>query len=95
MTDYCRDSGLRAWALGPNLQCDGDFETCGKLILKGKQPYCGYTPSRCSLHQIIRSQAGCRWCKHAAKSLNSAKCAECLSAGSRINYESEVIHADS
>ena len=94
MTDYCRDSGLRAWALGPELQCDGDFETCKNLILKWKKPYCCYVPTGCGLHQIIRTQAGCRWCKHVTKSLDSAKCAECLSEDSRINYEPEDIHAD-
>ena len=83
---YCTDEDLRIWNLGHEAICDGDFEKCRFAIRFGKQAYCGYCPPRCHLHQIIRGQAGCLFCKHATKKLNSAKCLPCLSAETRINY---------
>ena len=88
-TVYCDDAPRREWALGHEHFCDGNSEKCGHLILIGRQAYCGYCPARCGLHQIIRSQAGCLFCKHSTKRLDCAKCAECLSAANRINYERE------
>ena len=86
MTKYCNDEKLRTWNLGQNV-CEGDFNHCKYRVIFGKSEYCGYTPGRCTLHQIIRSQAGCLFCKYATKKLSSAKCEPCLSAETRINYE--------
>lgn len=42
------------------------------------------------LHQIIRSQAGCLFCKYSTRKLYYSKCMDCLSADTRINFEKEV-----
>ncbi len=89
MTVYCADKKRRDWALGKNV-CDGDSAKCGYLIKIGKQEYCGFCPPRCAVHQVIRSQAGCTFCKYATRKLSYTKCVECLSADSRINYEKDV-----
>lgn len=86
---YCKDERLRKWNLGPDIDCGGKFEACKHIVKIGNQFYCGYCPGRCSLHQIIRGQAGCLFCKHSTKNLNSAKCLPCLSADTRINFERE------
>ena len=86
MTRYCEDEKLRLWNLGPN-ECNGDYEKCKRVVKFGNQAYCGYTPGRCGLHQVIRSQAGCLFCKYSTKNLDSAKCLPCLSAEKRINFE--------
>lgn len=84
MTRYCEK--LRTWNLGPDA-CDGDYANCKCVVKFGNQEYCGYCPGRCGLHQVIKSQAGCLFCKYATKNLYSAKCLPCLSAEIRINYE--------
>lgn len=89
MTVYCADKARREWALGRGV-CDGDSERCGHLLRIGKQEYCGYCPARCGLHQIIRSQAGCLFCKYSTRKLDYPKCVECLSVDTRINFEKEV-----
>lgn len=92
MPRYCNDKELRAWVLGKT-ECDGDSEKCGFLVRIGKQEYCGYCPPRCALHQIIRSQAGCLFCKYATRNLSCTRCADCLSADTRINYERDETEA--
>lgn len=82
---YCDDEKLRTWALGPGA-CDGNYEHCKQVIKFGKQEYCGYCPGRCATHQVIRTQAGCIWCKHSTKNLDCKTCAECLAAPTRINF---------
>lgn len=91
MTDYCRDEARRKWNFGPNFSCDGDSNKCKYVVKFGKQEYCGWCPPRCSLHQVIKSQAGCLWCKYATKRLDYPKCIECLSSQERINFTKEVI----
>lgn len=88
MTPYCTDQMRRDWVLGPGA-CDGDYEHCKHVVKIGKQEYCGFVPGRCALHQVIRSQAGCLWCKWSTKDIDSAKCLPCLSADERINFERE------
>lgn len=84
---YCLDEKLRKWMNGPGNDCGGDWEHCKHVVMIGNQSYCGYCPGRCALHQVVRSQAGCLWCKHSTKNLDSAKCLPCLSAETRINFE--------
>lgn len=86
MPDYCTDKKKRDWMLGHDV-CDGDNAKCNHKVMFGKQEYCGYCPPRCGLHQIVKSQAGCIWCKYYVKDLNSSRCLPCLSAETRINYE--------
>ena len=89
MAVYCADKKRRDWALGKNV-CDGDSAKCKQLIRIGKQEYCGFSPPRCNVHQVVRSQAGCLFCKYATRNLNYTKCVECLSADNRINFEKDV-----
>ena len=84
---YCTNETLRKWNLGPDFQCNGGFDKCKYAVTFGDQPYCGYCPGRCGLHQIIKGQAGCLFCKYVVKNLDSKKCFECLSAETRINYD--------
>lgn len=86
MTVYCNDQKRRDWSLGHNI-CDGNSAKCGQLVKIGGQEYCGYCPPRCTLYQIIKSQAGCLFCKYAPCKLNCTRCDDCLSADTRINYE--------
>lgn len=89
MTDktvYCKDKERRVWNLGHEDFCPESPDGCSHLVKIGRQLYCGYCPGRCGLHQIIRDQAGCLWCKHYVKSLDCAVCLECLSAETRINF---------
>ena len=88
-TLYCNDEKRRQWNFGPSFHCDGDSTKCEYLVRFGKQEYCGYCPPRCTPHQVVRSQAGCLFCKYVTKSLSSNKCFSCLSAETRINYEDE------
>ena len=85
-TLYCNDEKRRQWNFGPSFHCDGDSAKCRYLVKFGKQEYCGYCPPRCTLHQVIRSQAGCLFCLFATKGLSCAKCLPCLSAETRINF---------
>ena len=71
--------------LGPG-RCDGDYAHCKHVVKFGKQEYCGYCPPRVTLHQVIRSEAHCLWCKYATRSLDYNKCVECLSAETRIHF---------
>lgn len=91
MTKYCKDKELREWNLGHDIKCDGDYEKCKHLIFFGKQAYCGWCPPRCTLHQVVRGQAGCLWCKYSTKSLDCSKCIECLSSQERVNFVKGVI----
>ena len=86
---YCIDEKQRKWVNGPDINCGGDWEHCKRVVMFGNQSYCGYTPGRCGLWQVVRTQAGCLWCKHSKKNLDSAKCLPCLSAETRINFEDE------
>lgn len=86
MTKYCENEELRNWSLGHNV-CDGDPQKCKRLIKFGKQEYCGFCPSHCALHQIIKGQAGCIFCKYYSKDIDSKKCLECLSNEKRINWQ--------
>ena len=86
---YCNDEKRRRWNFGPDFHCDGDAVKCRYLVKIGGQEYCGWCPPRCTLHQVVRSQAGCLWCKYATKGLESAKCLPCLGAETRINFEDE------
>ena len=83
---YCTDKELRRWVFGPDMKCDGNSATCKYVVSFGKQQYCGWCPPRCTLHQVIRGQANCLWCKYATKNLDCAKCLPCLSAETRINF---------
>ena len=82
---YCNNKPLRDWVMGPNF-CDGDYSKCKHVVKFGKIEYCGKCPPRCTLHQIIRTQAECLFCKYATKKLSYSKCTECLSSETRINY---------
>ena len=86
MAKYSADKKLREWNLGHDDFCIEDFDKCKHAVRIGKQEYCGYCPSRCTLHQVIRGQAGCLWCKYATKRLDCSKCADCLSQPERINF---------
>lgn len=88
MTKYCSDKKLREWVFGPDA-CNGDYEHCKSIVVFGKQEYCGLCPGRCTMHQIVKGQAGCLFCKYATAKLSSAKCLPCLSTETRINYERE------
>lgn len=87
MTEYCNNEKLRVWNLGRETACDGDFERCKYVVWFGKQAYCGHCPPRVGLHQLVRGQAGCLWCKYATKRLDYTKCVDCLSSGKRVNFE--------
>lgn len=84
MTKYCKSRGLREWMLGKNI-CDGNSSICKHIVKFGNQEYCGFCPPRCSLHQIVKHQAGCLFCRHYIKDLDSSKCYICLSSETRIN----------
>ena len=84
---YCIDEKLRTWNLGHEVPCNPVPEKCVYLVKFGKQEYCGWCPPRCTLHQVIRGQANCLWCKYATKHLDCAKCLPCLSADTHINFE--------
>lgn len=86
MADYCKDEARRKWNFGPDFNCDGDSNKCKYVVKFGKQEYCGYCPPRVTLHQVIRSQAGCLFCKYATKKLSYEKCISCLSEKTRINF---------
>ena len=86
---YCTDEKLRVWNLGPSVVCDGQPDGCEWLVQFGKQAYCGHCPPRVTLHQVVRGQAGCLWCKWATRNLDSARCLPCLSADTRINFQKE------
>jgi hypothetical protein len=85
-SQYCNNVELRKWNLGGGDYCNGDFDKCKHSVKIGKQEYCGYCPPRVTLHQVIRGQAGCLWCKYATKKLNCTKCVDCLSQPKRINF---------
>lgn len=84
--EYCTNKKLRIWNLGHADFCIEDFYKCKHAVKIGKQCYCGYCPPRVTLHQVIRGQAGCLWCKYATKKLDYSKCADCLSQPERINF---------
>ena len=84
---YCTDKALRVWNLGHDDFCNETPAKCRYLVKIGKQEYCGYCPARVALHQVIRGQAGCIWCKHSTKNLDCKRCAECLGAPTRINFD--------
>lgn len=86
MTEYCINKQVREWVLGKNV-CDGDYSKCKYIIKFGKQEYCGFCPPRCSPHQIVKSQAGCIFCKHYTKDIDNLKCFYCLCSETRINFE--------
>lgn len=86
MAKYCTDEKLRVWNLGHDDFCNGDFYKCKYAVTIGKQEYCGYCPSRVTLHQVIRGQAGCLWCKYATKGIEYSKCVECLGQPERVNF---------
>ena len=86
MTENCVDKKLRKWQIG-DTDCNGDYKHCNRIVRFGKQEYCGFTPGRCGIHQVIRTQAGCLFCKYATKNLDCAKCLPCLSSETRINFE--------
>lgn len=86
MPEYCTNKKLRVWNLGHDDFCVEDFSKCKHAVMIGKQEYCGYCPPRCTLHQVIRGQAGCVWCKYATKNLDYPKCVDCLSQPERINF---------
>ena len=85
MTEYCNNKEKRDWMLGKNV-CDGNSSSCKRIVKFGKQEYCGFCPPRCALHQIIKGQAGCVFCKYYTKDLDSSKCYSCLSFETRINF---------
>lgn len=95
MTKYCSDEKLREWVFGHNEDgsvrpdCHGDFGKCRYVIRFGKQEYCGYCPEHVATHQVIRSQAGCLWCRYATKKLTYSMCVECLSQSERVNFDDE------
>ena len=91
---YCTNEKLRKWNRGPDFQCDGDADACKYLVRFGTQCYCGWTPPRVTLHQVIRSEAGCLFCRYATHKLTSAKCEECLKAEERINYVDERVEKE-
>ena len=86
MTKYCKNKKIREWAIGRDVGCGGDYEHCKNIVSFGDQKYCGYCPGRVAMHQTIRDQAGCIWCVNYTKDLTCKKCAECLSAKTRINF---------
>ena len=86
MTKFCNDEAKRDWCFGKGI-CDGDFAHCRRVVVIGKQAYCGYCPPRCALHQVIKGQAGCIGCRRYVKDLDSRVCVECLSADGRILFE--------
>ena len=85
MTEYCNNKEKREWMLGKNV-CDGDPSICKSLVRFGKQEYCGFCPPRCGLHQIVKSQAGCLFCRYYTLSLDSLRCNSCLRSETRINF---------
>ena len=91
-TLYCKREDVRRWALGKDIDCNGNPETCKHAVEIGKETYCGYCPPRCALHQIVKGQAGCMGCEYYTKDINTAKCLECLSNPSRTMYKGEHIY---
>lgn len=90
MTRYCQDEALRKWNNGPDdSYCPRDPTLCRHVVAFGNNEYCGWCPPRVTQHQVIRSQAGCLWCRYATKGLTYGRCAECLCADTRINFEDE------
>lgn len=89
MAKYCHDKALREWNLGHGDFCCENFDKCKYAVKFGREEYCGYCPPRCTLHQVVRGQAGCVWCKYATDKLSSAKCVPCLSAPTRVNFTRE------
>ena len=87
--EYCINKTVRVWNLGHADFCNEDFNKCKYAVKFGKQEYCGYCPPRVTLHQVIRGQAGCLWCKYATKKLSCELCTECLSNTARTNFKDE------
>lgn len=57
---------------------DEKCEGCKEIVQIGKRKFCGLTPGRTTLHQVIRSQIGCICCKNYTKKPDSAICLKCL-----------------
>lgn len=57
---------------------DDKCKGCKEIVQIGKRKFCGVTPARCGLHQIIRSQIGCIGCEHYTKNLDCKTCLSCL-----------------
>lgn len=87
LSKWCTDEGRMRWNLGQDATCPEDKEHCKFLVYFGQQAYCGHCPPRCVVHDLVRSQAGCLFCKHTTKKLTCATCAECLSERTRINFD--------
>ena len=87
---YCSNKKMREWYSGHDEFCCEDFYKCRYAVKIGEQHYCGYCPPRVTLRDTIRTEAGCLFCKHSVLKLSSAKCSECLSKPSRVNYEREA-----
>lgn len=82
-----------------NCACDADScATCKLTIAFGKVWYCGFTPPRCSIFDVVKSERIikgnelwgdkiCCTCKHAAKRVSTKVCSECLSTYDAMNYK--------
>ena len=83
--------------LGEMARCPAD---CKYRLVCGEREFCIYTPPRCGLHEIIKSQTGsddltdrrrCIFCDHYHKSIHSETCASCLQTKALINFKPQRI----
>ena len=71
-----------------------DCQKCKHIVVFGKIKYCGYCPTHCCLHQIIKEsydpeymKRRCILCENYTLTLSSKKCCECLSTVHLDNFK--------
>lgn len=63
---------------------------CVNIIQIGKRKFCGLTPPRCTIHQCVRDQIGCIFCKNYTKRLDCVACMACLEANEGVSAEEMI-----
>ena len=70
---------------------DEKCEGCKQVVIINGKKFCGRTEGKVDLHQIVRGQMGCLFCKYYTKKLNSRVCEDCM-INHKDNPPFELIH---